>query len=111
MEVNLKTKGVSSMRVSPILVAGILSAAACYSKAIEIDFSNLPGTPADPNAIKFTGTGDTFEFIPTGGPHFQITGVVGGTDPDTIGLEGTMDGTWTIGPIVGVAPGPQMAPV
>ena len=99
------------MRVSPIVVAAILTAAACHSMAITINYSNLPGTPADPNAIKFTGTGDTFEFIPTGGPHFQITSTIGGIDPDTIGLEGSMTGMWTIGPIVGVAPGPQSAPV
>jgi len=61
--------------------------------------------------VIFNGSGDTFTFRPeTGGPDFRISTVIGQTDPDTDGLTGNIQGTFTIGSISASGPS-QTAPV
>lgn len=64
------------------------------SQAITINFSNLGGA-----VVRFTGTGDTFTFLPGGNAdQFSITTVNGGVG-DSVGDKGYSSGTWTIGAI------------
>ena len=50
--------------------------------------------------ITFDGTADAFTFLSGAGqPDFRISTVINQTDPDTDGLTGNIQGTFTIGPI------------
>jgi hypothetical protein len=62
--------------------------------------------------IKFTGTGNTFQFVPdaASGFDFQIGSVDDSSDPNTVGLHGNISGTFTIGAISTSGP-VQTAPV
>lgn len=90
-----------------LLAAGFTVLFAGNAFALSLDFANVVGA-----SVKFTGTGNTFEFNPEGaGADFEITGGVGMTDGDTLGLSGNIEGTYTIGAISNPFPGIQTAPV
>jgi hypothetical protein len=66
--------------------------------------------PYNAALIKFNGTTDTFTFDQFPGGNIKITNAVGNTDPLTIGLQGSLSGTFAIGAITTVGP-LQTAPV
>jgi hypothetical protein len=90
------------------LIGFLLLCSLCYAGiafGLTLDFSNLPGT-----TITFYGNNDTFAFVPDPGNDFQITSTVNGTDPDTVGLLGSITGIFTIGNISQIG-SMQSAPV
>jgi len=83
-------------KISIIVLAIIMSLLHMNSSAnaLSLDYSNVVGAK-----IKFTGTGDKFEFIDSSsGWDFQITGVNDGGDL-ALGLYGNIGGTFTINAI------------
>jgi hypothetical protein len=91
------------------LIGFLLLCALCYAGTafgLTLNFSNLQNT-----TITFYGTNDTFAFMPDpGGNNFQITSAVNGTDPNTVGLLGSISGIFTIGSISQIG-SMQSAPV
>lgn len=89
------------------LLSGLVAGTVTSSFALTINFSSLTGS-----TITFTGTGDTFTFNP--GPptnNFTIGFVDGGSDADTVGLQGSVSGVFTIGAINIINATTQEAPV
>ena len=71
--------------------------------ALEISYSSL-GDDVTPAQIVFLGNTDTMTFTLPASGNFIISSVADITDLDTLGLRGTIAGTFTIGPIVTLGP-------
>jgi len=89
--------------VKTIAVATALACAALTSRAdVLLSFNNTSGAT-------ITFGGGSFQFVPSGGTDFRITGSSGADD--SFGDTGTISGVYTIGTVTPVAPGIQSAPV
>jgi hypothetical protein len=77
--------------------------------ALEISYSSL-GDDVTPAQIVFLGATDTFTFTLPASGNFIISSVTDTTDLDTLGLRGTISGTFTIGAI-SIVGSIQSAPV
>jgi len=97
----------SRILVGCIALLGFSATAQKSDAAFTLDFAATNGS-----SIVFNGATDTFGFVDgTNGRTFEITGRGTGGPGPSIGLFGNITGTYTIGAITGVAPGPQTAPV
>jgi hypothetical protein len=83
-----------------------LGLAQAYATPIRIDFSSVSGKGA---GIEFNGITDTFRFMPITN-NFRVTDTTSG-NTDTVGLLGTMEGVWGVGPISSLGGGVEEASV
>ncbi|MCU0869727.1 MAG: PEP-CTERM sorting domain-containing protein [Burkholderiales bacterium] len=95
----------------PLLAGAVALACVVGSLPAHADIT-FSGASIANASVKFTGTGDTIQFIdaPGAAPTRDI-GVSLASDPLLIGLLGNIDGLWTIGAVTSPGGGVQVAPV
>jgi hypothetical protein len=99
------------MKRKPLLASALALAAVTSSLPAHADIT-FSGSSIAFALVKFTGTGDTIEFVDAPGPApARDLSVTLASDPLLVGLLGNIDGTWTVGAVFSPGGGVQTAPV